>query len=79
MVLVIDDDRDLRRAIRATLTADRYEVTEAEGAEAGLQLAHRHLPDLVICDLYLRQGCGLDVLAELRRNPASSTTPLTNE
>ena len=65
-VLVVDDDRQLLRALRITLAARGYEVgTAADGATA-LTLASRTPPDLVIVDLGLPDMDGVAVVEGLR-------------
>ena len=56
--LVVDDERSIRRFLRTTLTAENFDVTEAETAAAGLALAHEMKPDLVVLDLGLPDGDG---------------------
>ena len=65
-VLVVDDDRQLLRALRITLTARRYEVTVATDGASGLAAASRTPPDLVILDLGLPDMDGVTVVEGLR-------------
>jgi two-component system KDP operon response regulator KdpE len=65
-ILVIEDEPQIRRFLRATLTANGYEVVEAGTAAEGLRAAAAHPPDLVILDLGLPDGDGLDVTRRLR-------------
>ena len=65
-ILVVDDDDQLRRALRINLAARQYEVlTAADGASA-LQVAGRTPPDLAIVDLGLPDLDGVDVVRGLR-------------
>lgn len=66
LILIIDDELPIRRFLRASLTAEGYGVVEAETGEAGLKLAARQPPDLVILDLGLPDIDGQDVLRRLR-------------
>lgn len=66
LVLIIDDELPIRRFLRASLTVEGYHVVEAEPGEAGLKLAARQPPDLVILDLGLPDLDGQDVLRRLR-------------
>ncbi len=66
LILIIDDEPPIRRFLRASLTAEGYGVVEAETGEAGLKLAARQPPDLVILDLGLPDIDGQDVLRRLR-------------
>jgi two-component system KDP operon response regulator KdpE len=65
-VLVVDDEPQLMRALRINLSARRYEVLVAGDGAAALELAARHVPDLVILDLGLPDMEGTDVIAGLR-------------
>jgi two-component system KDP operon response regulator KdpE len=66
LVLIIDDEPPIRRFLRASLTAEGYGVVEADTGEAGLRIAARQPPDLVILDLGLPDIDGQDVLQRLR-------------
>jgi DNA-binding NtrC family response regulator len=65
-VLVIDDERVVRDAVRRVLEADGLRVEASEDAASGL--AHPAVRDcrLVLCDLMLPDRSGYEVLAELR-------------
>lgn len=65
-ILVIEDEPQIRRFLRATLTANGYALTEAATAADGLQAAATHPPDLIILDLGLPDRDGLDVTHQLR-------------
>jgi two-component system, OmpR family, KDP operon response regulator KdpE len=72
-VLVVDDDRQLLRALRITLTARGYEVTVAGDAETAIMLAARTPPDVVVLDLGLPDLDGVAVIEALR---GWSTAPI---
>jgi two-component system KDP operon response regulator KdpE len=65
-VLVIDDEEQIRRALRSVLQARRYDVDLAENGRDGLAAAATHTPDLIVLDLTLPDMSGLDVARELR-------------
>jgi two-component system KDP operon response regulator KdpE len=65
-VLVIEDERQIRRFLHANLTAEGFSVLEAETAREGRAEAARHRPDLVLLDLGLPDEDGLSVLHALR-------------
>jgi two-component system KDP operon response regulator KdpE len=65
-VLVIDDEEQIRRALRSILTAREYEVDVADSGETGLAAAAERPPDLVVLDLTLPGKSGLEVCRELR-------------
>jgi len=66
-VLVIDDEEQIRTALRSVLRARRWLVDLAENGEAGLEAAATHTPDLVVLDLTLPDMSGFDVARELRK------------
>lgn len=65
-LLLIEDEAALRRFLMPTLSAQGYQVIQAGGAQEGLSLARSHNPDLVLLDLGLPDGDGLEVLAQIR-------------
>jgi len=65
-VLVVDDDQAIRRLLRVTLRAHGYGVFEAGGARAALAAAEAVRPDVVILDLGLPDGDGVEVTRHLR-------------
>ena len=65
-VLVVDDEPQLMRALRINLTARHYEVVVAADGATALEVAARHVPDLVILDLGLPDMDGTEVIAGLR-------------
>ncbi len=66
VVLLIEDEVQIRRFLRASLTNNGYKLIEAATAQEGLAQFGKHLPDLVILDLGLPDRDGLDVTAQLR-------------
>lgn len=66
-LLVIEDEPHIRRAVKRSALLDVTQVIEAETAREGLDLAASIGPDLIILDLGLPDGDGLDVCRELRR------------
>jgi DNA-binding response OmpR family regulator len=66
-ILVVDDDREIIRLLRASLEQAGYEVLVANDGEMALHMLRREHPDLVVLDLMLPGMDGLDVCRELRR------------
>jgi two-component system KDP operon response regulator KdpE len=66
VVLVIEDEQPVRRFLRASLGAHDFRVLEAENGETGLALAASHNPDVVLLDLGLPDGDGVDLARRLR-------------
>lgn len=65
-ILIIEDEADIRRYLRATLTAQDYEVLEAATAKEGMQKLTLNRPDLVLLDLGLPDQDGQDLIRSLR-------------
>jgi two-component system KDP operon response regulator KdpE len=65
-VLVVDDEPQILRALRATLRGAGYTVDSAATAEEALTAAAAHPPEAVILDLVLPDGSGTGVCRELR-------------
>jgi two-component system KDP operon response regulator KdpE len=66
LILVVEDDSQIRRFLRAILTSEGYQLIEATTAQEGIkQVGLRH-PDLIILDLILPDRDGLEVTRELR-------------
>ena len=66
LVLVIEDDPQIRRFLRATLAAEDYQFHEAVTAAEGIAQAAARQPDLVLLDLGLPDRDGLDIIREIR-------------
>jgi two-component system KDP operon response regulator KdpE len=65
-VLVVEDDADIRRFVRLALQAEGHEVHEADGVQRGLIDAGTRRPDLIVLDLGLPDGDGVDFIRSLR-------------
>jgi two-component system KDP operon response regulator KdpE len=65
-ILLIEDERQMRRFLRITLQSEKYGVLEAETAADGLAQAAMRNPDVVLLDLGLPDMDGLEVLEKLR-------------
>jgi two-component system, OmpR family, KDP operon response regulator KdpE len=66
-VLIVDDEPQIRRALRVGLERAGYSVLASSCAEEALDLASTHPPDLVILDLAMPGTDGFGVLSELRQ------------
>ena len=66
LILVIEDDPQIRRFLRATLAAEEYQFHEAVSAAEGVAQAAARQPDLVLLDLGLPDRDGLDIIREIR-------------
>jgi DNA-binding response OmpR family regulator len=77
-VLVIEDDDDSREMYEIVLRSERFAVYGANTAREGLRKAREYAPDVIVCDLGLPDGSGLDLVRQLRsegyRRPAIALT-----
>ncbi|KAB2855015.1 MAG: response regulator [Anaerolineae bacterium] len=73
MILVIEDDPQIRRFLRATLIDNGYAYLEANTAQEGLRQVGLQHPDLIILDLGLPDMDGVEVISRLRE---WTSTPL---
>ncbi len=73
LILLIEDEPQIRRFLRATLTNHNYRLLEAETGQAGLDQILQHQPDLIILDLGLPDMDGLEVTQRVR---TWTTTPI---
>jgi len=73
LILMVEDDPQIRRFLRAALAAEGYRFQEATTAQDGLTQAAAHRPDLILLDLGLPDRDGLDVIRAVRQ---WSTAPI---
>ena len=66
VVLIIEDEKPIRRFLKPFLESHDFKVIEADNAEEGMALASSHKPDLILLDLELPDLDGLVVLGRLR-------------
>ena len=65
-ILIVEDEANIRELISYNLINNNYKVIEAEDGIAGLELAVREKPDLILLDLMLPGRNGMDICRELR-------------
>ena len=75
-ILIVDDDPDLRQALRLRLRANHYETINAVDGYSAIAQAYKEHPNLIILDLGLPAGDGFTVLDRLQRDDKLSTIPV---
>lgn len=75
-ILLVEDDRFLRRACEASLRKRGFIVLTAVDGEEALQMIRAHPPALVLLDLLMPKLSGIDVLRTLRADEATRDIPV---
>jgi DNA-binding response OmpR family regulator len=75
-VLVVDDDEQDRQLYGMMLCYNGFDVVFAGSIRAGRDLARQYAPDLVLLDLGLPDGNGLELCAQLRRSNVVGNLPV---
>lgn len=76
-ILICDDEKDIRSALRIYLTTAGYDVLEAENGRAALSMLEKTTPDLLLLDIMMPEMDGLSVLAEIRSRSSMPVIMLT--
>jgi len=71
-ILIIDDERNIRRALREILEFESFEVDEAEDGLDGLEKAKAQFYDVIFCDIKMPKMDGMEVLTELQKEKVES-------
>ncbi|NLF13755.1 MAG: response regulator transcription factor, partial [Anaerolineaceae bacterium] len=75
-ILVVDDDREIVRLVKAYLERSGYEVLVAYDGESALHMLRRERPDLMLLDLMLPGRDGLDVTRVVRSDGSLAALPI---
>jgi DNA-binding response OmpR family regulator len=75
-ILIIDDDPELRHALKLRLRANHYDTVHAVDGYSAVAVALKEHPDLIILDLGLPAGDGFVVLERLQDDDALSAIPV---
>ena len=73
-ILLVEDDDTNRKLVRIVL-GDGYRISEASSVEQALVLLQHEKPDLLLLDIRLGDGSGLDVIRAVRADPAFDQVP----
>ncbi len=66
-ILVVDDEPQIRRVLRSTLTTQGYVITEAKTGEEALESLRKERPDLILLDMNMPGMGGVETCREIRR------------
>jgi two-component system KDP operon response regulator KdpE len=75
-ILIVDDDPELRMALKLRLRANHYETISASDGYSAIALAQKERPNLIILDLGLPAGNGFVVLKRLQESDSLSHIPV---
>ena len=75
-ILIVDDDPDLRLAMKIRLRANHYDTVQASDGCSAIAMVQKERPDLIILDLGLPAGDGFGVLRHLQDADTLSNIPV---
>ncbi len=76
-ILVVDDEPQIRRVLRSTLSARGYVITEAKTGEEALEWMRKEPPDLILLDMNMPGIGGIEACREIRRGSDAPIIMLT--
>jgi two-component system KDP operon response regulator KdpE len=76
-ILVVDDEPQIRRVLRSTLTSHGYVIIEAKNGEEAIELARKAKPDLILLDVNMPGISGIETCQEIRRGSRAPIIMLT--
>jgi len=76
-ILVVDDEPQIRRVLRAALTSQGYVIIDAKTGEEGLESVWKNKPDLVLLDVNMPGLGGIEACREIRRSSDAPIIMLT--
>jgi CheY-like chemotaxis protein len=75
-ILIVEDHRDSREALRALFEAFGFQVTEAANGREAVEAAHRDRPNLILMDIMMPELDGFDAARLIRRTPGFELIPI---
>jgi DNA-binding response OmpR family regulator len=75
-ILIVEDDEVERELVRMTLEREGYRVVTAEDGERGFELALAERPDLIVTDVAMPAGDGIQLVRRVRSAPEVAATPI---
>ena len=66
-ILIIDDEEQLRKLLARIIALEGYEVAEAADCAGGLRMLRRYEPDVVLCDVKLPDGNGVEMVERIKQ------------
>jgi len=75
LILVVEDNSEMRQALAHTLALEGYSVQQAENGQAALAKLQRLTPDLILSDMNMPRLSGIEFYRALRQNPRWTLIP----
>lgn len=75
-ILIVDDERDIVKALMIRLQGAGYDVVTAFDGAQGVFMAHKEKPDLILLDIRMPAGNGFSVTQRLKRSIHTFTIPI---
>ena len=75
-ILVVDDERDIVKALTIRLQHNGYDVVVAFDGAQGIFVAHKERPDLIILDIRMPAGDGFSVAEKLKQSSLTEQIPI---
>ncbi|HEY2794164.1 MAG TPA: response regulator [Micromonosporaceae bacterium] len=76
LILVVDDDADIRRLVEVNLKVEGFSVIVAPDGAVAIDMVNEFRPDLAVVDLMMPGVDGLELTRRLRGNPTTATMPI---
>jgi DNA-binding response OmpR family regulator len=75
-ILIVDDERDIVKALTIRLQHNGYDVVTAFDGAQGIFMAHKEKPDLIILDIRMPAGDGFSVAEKLKQSGQTDRIPI---
>lgn len=75
-LLIADDDRTLRLAVRGTFGGEEFEIVEAADSAQAIALCERSMPDIILMDAMMPEVNGFDACQRIRQLPGGADLPI---
>jgi DNA-binding response OmpR family regulator len=75
-VLVVDDDPVILKLLEVNFDMEGFAVLIAHDGEEGIEVARRERPDVIVSDIMMPKTSGIQLVAELKGDPATSDIPI---
>jgi two-component system alkaline phosphatase synthesis response regulator PhoP len=75
-ILIVDDERDIVKALMIRLESNGYEVVTAFDWAQGIAMANKEIPDLILLDIRMPSGNGFSVVELLKQSDRTNRIPI---